>query len=62
MPHEPVVDPALLPLPVGGDQDLTDPVSIAETRGYTPATKRDTEDVMSARICYKLIWCMVGSR
>ncbi|KAG2157038.1 hypothetical protein DEU56DRAFT_720970, partial [Suillus clintonianus] len=35
----PVIDPALLPLPESTDQDLVDPVSIAEAHGYTPVTK-----------------------
>ncbi|KAG2144484.1 hypothetical protein DEU56DRAFT_754155 [Suillus clintonianus] len=37
--REPVIDPALLPLPESTDQDLVDPVSIAEAHGYTPVTK-----------------------
>jgi hypothetical protein len=34
-----VIDPALLPLPQGSDKDLSDPLAVAEARGYAAAVK-----------------------
>ncbi|KAJ7175350.1 hypothetical protein C8R46DRAFT_1213829 [Mycena filopes] len=41
----PVIDPRLLPLPNGDDDDdLSEPLAIAKSRGLEPAAKEEKED------------------
>ncbi|KAG2031844.1 hypothetical protein BDR03DRAFT_1015730 [Suillus americanus] len=42
LPPSAYQDPAYIPLPDLSDRDLLDPLVIAESHGYTPATKENT--------------------